>query len=205
MRGRHQVFEAASLAAVRLQPRVLAVGHREHIETLLSVAAGEAGSWLTRSEFARALGAERWLASHTAAIVGHLPPRARRHMERGLAAIGGRRLGVGVERGAAGVTLAQQTTTAEAHILYPDPAAAHQAAEQAMPVLNRANFLLRLLGTVVPLERTQVAATGERVALTLKLNDVEVRGLVERIDWLLEARTPECGVRARAVKRRSPG
>lgn len=195
---------AASLASVQLDATTLALGQRAQVLALLDVVDGRAGAWVDTPQ-SQQLDAKAWLAAHSVAVVGSLSNRAQRRMQRGLAAIGGRRLGVGLERGAVALHVSGRHSTAHARLRYPDAATAGAAANQAMPVLHRANFLLRLMGAGLPLERTQVVAMGERVELSLSLEERELDSLLQRLEWVLDAGESRCGVRASAPATGRPG
>jgi hypothetical protein len=198
MRGRFRVLETARLSAAWLDARWLAIGTQTELRALLDVADGRRPSWLSGGALVAELDAERWLSTHSAAAVGDLPPRAMRGVQRGLRAIGGRRIGEGLQRGALGLLLSTSShgATARARVLYADAKNASDAAAQTGPVLNRANFLLRLMGSPLPLETLRISVAGPRMELSLMLSEPDLQGLTERLQWLLESDAPDCGVSA---------
>lgn len=200
-RGPHAIWENGEWLAASLGTTAIAIGRRTQLLALLDVADRRAPAWPAGSELAHTLDAGAWLAAHTIAVAGDLPATAQQRMQRGLAEIGGRRLGVGVTRGAVALTVSAHQTLARARIVYPDATTASDAARQVMPVLNRTGFVLRLLGAPLPLERTKVALESARMDLSLTLDELELAGLLERLDWVLDASGSQCGVTAE----REPG
>jgi hypothetical protein len=211
MRGRFRVLQTSRLSGAWLDSERLAVGTRAELHALLDVADGRRPNWLSGGALVADLDAHRWLTAHTAAAVGDLPPHAMRSVQRGLRAIGGRRIGEGLQRGALGLLFSDSSraASARARVLYTDANKASDAAAQTGPVLNRANFLLRLMGTPLPLETLQISVAGPRMEVALMLSESDLLGLTERLQWLLDSQTPECGVSAslEAIQRalRTPG
>ena len=197
-RGRVRVLETPRLAAARLDSGWLAVGTQAELRALLDVADGRRPNWLSSGELIAELDAYRWLTAHTAAAVGDLPPPAMRDVQRGLRAIGGRRIGEGLQRGALGLLFSSSShgASARARVLYAAAENASNAAAQTGPVLHRANFLLRLMGTPLPLETLQVSVAGPRMEVALTLSEPDLLGLTERLQWLLDSQAPNCGVSA---------
>jgi hypothetical protein len=197
-RGHFRVLQTPRLAAARLDAASLAVGTPAELRALLEVADGRRPNWLSSGALIAELDAHRWLSAHTAAAVGDLPAQAMGGVQRGLRAIGGRRIGEGLQRGALGLLFSDSShgATARARVLYADARNASAAAAQTGPVLNRANFLLRLMGTPLPLETLQVSHAGPRMEVALMLSEPDLLGLTERLQWLLDSDVPDCGVSA---------
>jgi hypothetical protein len=197
-RGRFRMLETPRLAAAWLDSEWLAVGTQTQLQALLDVADGRRPNWLSGGALVAELDAHRWLTAHTAAAVGDLPPYAMRGVQRGLRAIGGRRIGEGLQRGALGLLFSNSShgASARARVLYADAKNASAAAAQTGPVLNRANFLLRLMGAPLPMETLQVSVAGPRMEVALMLSEPDLLSLTERLQWLLESQAPDCGVSA---------
>ncbi len=192
-RGRFIVLNAAGLSAVQLDEHLLAIGTHSDVSAVLSVADGEAQSWLADPVFMRNVDSTAWLNTRAAALLMHIDDDVERRLTRSLASLGAGDVTRDLSGSSAALSLTLDNgARGELHVLYPSAEAAGHASAQLRSLIDQARMLLRFTGLSVGIENTQVTTENEQLSVALELSAQALDDLAGQLESMLGDRAPIC-------------